>query len=159
MRRPYITPSRDVARMEFVCGFRLGHGYVCYVRLDGVSAHAPAIRRSIWSDLLCFLGHDVGHMCIPELLCLSFYGEVVRDGVWLELPLFHGHVVVGQPHYSLVGRAPAPHQQIGVTIFTSGSFWLGARGRIPWPPGPQSICQGADLDQLEAATVFSSGSL
>ena len=94
--------------MEFVYDFRPGRGYVCHVRPDGhhrASGHAPAIHRSIWPVLLYFPGHAEGHMCIPELLCLYFYGEVVRAGVQLELPLCSGHVVVGQPHYALVGQA------------------------------------------------------
>ena len=99
MRCLYIGPSRDVARVEFICGFRLGRGYVCRVRLDGrrrASAHAPAIRRLIWSDLLYFPGLVVSHMCIPELFFLCFYGEVVRVGVRLELSFCPGHVVVGR---------------------------------------------------------------
>ena len=87
MRRLYIDPSRDVARMESVCGFRPGHDYACHVRLDSrrrASGHAPAIHRLIWSNLLYFLGHVVGHMCMSELLFLRFYGEVMRAGVWLE---------------------------------------------------------------------------
>ena len=99
MRRLYIGPIRDAARMEFVCGFRLGRGYVCHVRLDGrhrASAHAPVIRRSIWSNLLYCPGPTVGHMYVPELFYLCLYGEVGRAGVSLELPPCLGHVVVGQ---------------------------------------------------------------
>ena len=116
MRCLYIGPSRDVARMEFICGFQPERGYVCHVQPDGhrrASGHAPAIDRSIWSDLLCFPGNAVGHMCIPELLCLYFYGELVRTGVRLELPLCPGHMVVGQLHYVLVGWAPVPRHRIG----------------------------------------------
>ena len=69
-------------------------------------------------------------MYVPELFYLCLYGEVVRDGVRLELPLCPGHVVVSQPHYALVGLAPAPRHRIGVTICASGNFWLGARGQI-----------------------------
>ena len=120
--------------MEFVCGARPGRGCVCHVRLYGrrcASGHVPVICRSIWSDLLCCLGPTARHMYDPELLCLCPYHEVVRAGVRLELPLCPGHVVVGQPHYALVGRAPTPLRRIGITICTSGNFWLGARGRIP----------------------------
>ena len=102
--------------MEFVYGFQPGHGYVCHVQPDGhrrASGHTPAIRRLIWYDLLCFPGHAAGHIYVPELLCLCFYGEVVRVGVRLEFPLCPGHVVVGQPHYAVVGRAPAPRHRIG----------------------------------------------
>ena len=119
--------SSDGIRLRF----SVGHGYVFHVRPYGhrrASGHAPAIHRSIWSDLLYFPGHAVGHMCIPELLCLCFYGEVVRAGVRLELPLCPGHVVVGQPHYVLIGRALVPRHRIGVAICASGNFWLGARG-------------------------------
>ena len=113
--------------------------WLCLARpVDGhhrASGHASAIHRSIWSHLLCFPGHTAGHMCIPELLCFCFYGEVVRAGVRLELPLCPSHVEVGQPHYVLVGWAPAPRHRIGVGIFASGKFWLGTRGRIPRLPG------------------------
>ena len=74
-------------------------------------------------------------MYIPELLYLFLYGEVVRASVRLELPLCHGHMVVDQPHYALVVRAPAPRHRIGVTICASGNFWLGILGRIPRLPG------------------------
>ena len=98
MRRLYIGPIRGVARMESVCGSRPGRDYACHIRLDSrrrASGHAPAIRRSIWSDLLSFPGLAAGHMYIPELLCLYLYGEVVWAGVGLELPFCPGHVVVG----------------------------------------------------------------
>ena len=66
----------------------------------------------------------------PELLCLCPYRKVVLYGVRLQLSLCPGHVVVGQPHYALVGQAPAPRYRIGVTICATGNFWLGVRGRI-----------------------------
>ena len=100
--------------------------FVMYGWMAIVAHRGTPIHRSILSDLLCFLGHFAGHMCIPELLCFCFYGEVVRAGVRLELPLCPGHVVVGQPHYALVGRAPVPHHRIGVANCASGNFWLGA---------------------------------
>ena len=74
-------------------------------------------------------------MCILELLCLYFYGEVVRAGVRPELPLCPGRVVVGQPHYALVGRAPAPRRRIGVAAYASGNSLLGVRGCILRLPG------------------------
>ena len=80
VQRLYIGPSRDVARIEFVCGFRPGRGYACHVQLDSrrrASGHAPVIRRSIWSDLLTFPSRAAGHMYIPELLCPYLYDEVV----------------------------------------------------------------------------------
>ena len=138
MRRLYIGPSRDVAQMESVCGFRPGRGYACHVRLDSrhrAPGHAPAIRRSIWSDLLYYPGPATGHMYIPELLYLYLYDEVVLAGVWIELSFCPGHEVVGQPHYVLMVWARGPRRQIGLAVFTSGNFWLGARGRIPWLPG------------------------
>ena len=138
MRRLYIGPRRDVARMEFVCGFRLGRGYVSHVRLDchrRASAHAPAIRRSIWSDLLYCPGPAAGRMYIPEQLCLYLYGEVVWAGVRLELLFSPGHEVVGQLHYALMVRARGPHRQIGVAVYVFGNFRLGARGHIPPLPG------------------------
>ena len=99
--------------MESVCIFRPGRGYTCHIRLDSrrrALGHAPVIRRSIWSDLLYFPGPTAGHMYIPELLCLYLYGEVVRAGVRLELPFCPGHVVVGQPRYALMVRAPVPRR-------------------------------------------------
>ena len=98
-------------------------------------------------------------MCIPELLCLCFFGEVVWAGVQLELSLYPGHVVVGQPHYALMVRAPTPRHRIGVTICASGNFWLGARGRILRLPGHQSIYRLAGLGQLEATAASFLGSL
>ena len=70
-------------------------------------------------------------MYIPELLCLCLYGGVVWAGVRLELPFCPSHVVVSQPRYTLMVRAPVPHHRIEVAVYASGNFWLGARGRIP----------------------------
>ena len=86
---------------------------LCRAWLDSrprASGHAPAIHRSIWSDLLYFPGPAASHTYIPELLCLCLYGEVVWAGVHLELPFCPGHVVVGQPHCALKVQAPAPHR-------------------------------------------------
>ena len=108
MRRLYIGPSRDVARMEFVCDFWPWRDYTCHVRLDSrgrASGHAPVIRRSIWSNLLYCPGLAASYMYIPELLYLYLYGEVVWAGVRLELPFCPGHEVVSQPHYMLMVRA------------------------------------------------------
>ena len=96
MRRLYIGPSRDVARMESICGFRPGRGYACHVRLGirrRASGHAPVIHRSIWYDLLYFPRLAVGRTYTPELLCLCFYGEVLWASVRLELPFCHGRVM------------------------------------------------------------------
>ena len=138
MRHLYIGPSQ----MEFICGFRPGCYYVCHVQPDGhrcASGHAPVIHRLILSDLLCFPGCAAGHVYIPELLYFCLFSEVVQAGVRLEVSLCLGHVVVDQPHYALVGRAPLPRHRTVVTVCTSGSFWLGARGLIPRLPGHQSI--------------------
>ena len=132
MRHLYIGPSCNVARIESLCGFWLGRGYV---RLDirrRASVLAPAISRSIWSDLPYFPGPDAGHMYTPELLCLYLYGEVVCAGVRLELSFCPDHVVVSQPRYALMVRAPVPRHQIEVAVYASGNFWLGTQGRIPW---------------------------
>ena len=40
--------------------------------------------------------------------------------------------------------------RVGVATCALGNSWLGARVRIPRPPGPQSIYPLADLAQLEA---------
>ena len=130
--------------MESVCGFRLGRGYACHVRLDSrhhVSGHAPAIRRSIWSVLLYCPGPAAGHMYIPELLCLYLYGEVVWASVRLELSFCPGHVVVSQPRDALMVRAPVPRHQIEVAVYALGTSWLGARGHIPRLPGHYSTCR------------------
>ena len=58
--------------------------------------------------------------------------EVVWAGVRLELPFCPGHVVVGQPRYALMVRAPVPRPRIEVVVYASSNFWLGTRGRIPW---------------------------
>ena len=97
----YIRLGRDVAWMEFVCGFWPGRGYVCHIQSGGhrrASGHALMIHRSILSDLLCFPSHAACHVYIPELLYFYLFSEVVRAGVQLEVPLCLGHVVVGQPH-------------------------------------------------------------
>ena len=115
--------------MESVCGFRPGRGYTYHAQLDiyrRASGHAPAICRSIWSELLYFTSPAVGHMYIPELLCLYFYGEVIRAGVRLELLFCHDHVVVGRLRYALMVRAPVPRRQIEVAAYASGKSWLGA---------------------------------
>ena len=128
VRRLYGT-SRDVARMELVCGSRPGHGYVCHVQPDGhhrALRPAPVIHRLILSDLLSFPNHVAGHVCIPELLYFCLFGEVVQAGVQLEVPLCPGHVVAGQPYCTLVGQAPAPRHQTVITVCASGNSCLGA---------------------------------
>ena len=83
----------------------------------------------------------------------------MRAGVRADMPLYLGHEVVGQPHPVLVVWALMPPPRVEVATCALGNFWLGARVRIPRLPGLQSIYQLADLDQLEAAAIFSLGSL
>ena len=77
---------------------------------------------------------------------------------WVEaellagMPLYRGHEVADQPYHTLL-------PPVGVVTCTLGNSWRGARVYIPRPRGIQSICQLADLDQLEAAAAFSSGYL
>ena len=52
-----------------------------------------------------------------------------------------------------------PPPRVEVATYALDNFWLGARVRIPRLPGPQSIYQLADLDQLEVVATFSSGFL
>ena len=133
MWRLYIGPIHDVVRMVSVCGFRLGRYCTCHVRLDShhrVSRHAPVIRRSIWSDLFYSSGSVRDHTCTPQQFCLCLYGEVRRAGVRLELSFCPGHEVVDQSHYVLMVRAQVPRDRIGVAVYTSDNFWLGAQGRI-----------------------------
>ena len=72
-----------------------------------------------------------------------------------ERPLCRGHGVADQPHHALVVWALTPPPRVEVATCALGNFWFCARVRIPRLPGPQSICQLADLDQLEAAVAFS----
>ena len=81
---------------------------------------------------------------------------------WHCLPLYVGREVVypaRRPLCFLIVVALRPPRRIRATACASGNFWLGARVPIPRLPGPQSIYRLADLDQLEAAVVFSSGFL
>ena len=88
---------------------------------------------------------------------LPFYLNDVR--VWAELlagmSLCRGHEVADQPRHTpgmWVLVLPPP---VGVATCTLGNSWRGVRVYTPRPPGLQSICQLADLDQLEAAAAFS----
>ena len=101
MRRLYIGPSRDVARMESVCGFRPRRDYACHVRLDSprrVLKHVLAIRRSILYVLLYCPGPAEGHVYDPELSYPCLYGEVGQSGFRLRLPFYPDHAVADQPH-------------------------------------------------------------
>ena len=77
-------------------------------------------------------------------------------GVWAELlagmPLYRGHEVADQPYHTLL-------PPVEVATYILGNSWRSAQVYIPRPRGLQSICQLADLDQLEAATTFSLGYL
>ena len=125
MRHLYIGPDRVVVQMESVYDFQPGRDCACHAWLDShrrASGHAPAIRRSIWPDLLYSLGPATGHTCIPKQFCLCLYGEVGRVGVWLELLFCPSHVVVDHPHYALIARAQVPRHRIEVAICASGNF-------------------------------------
>ena len=75
------------------------------------------------------------------------------------MPLCRGHEVVGLPYCALVMQVCTLLPPVGVVTCTLGNSWRGAQVDIPRPGGLQSICQLADLDQLEAAAAFSSGYL
>ncbi len=81
---------------------------------------------------------------------MLFYlnGVGVRAELLARMPLYHGHEVADQPYHTLL-------PPVGVVTYTLGSSWRGARVYIPRPRGLESICQLADLDQLEAAAAFS----
>ena len=91
-----------------------------------MSGHAVAIRRSIWYVLLYYPVPAEGHMYNHELFYLCSYDEAGRAGVRLELPLYPDRVVVGQPHCTMMVRAPTPRHRTEVAICVSGNFWLGA---------------------------------
>ena len=101
----YVRPHHDTTQMELVCGIRPGQVCICHIRQDGrrcALGRTPAIRRSIWSGLLCFPSRTAGHVCISELLYLYLFGEAVSAGARAELPFYLGRVVVCHPHYALV---------------------------------------------------------
>ena len=85
---------------------------------------------------------------------MPFYlnGVGVRAEFLAGMPLYRGHEVVDQPCHTLL----AP---VGVATCTLVNSWRAFRVYIPRPPGLQSICQLANLDQLEAAAAFSKGYL
>ena len=85
---------------------------------------------------------------------MPFYlnGVGVEAELLAGMPLYRGHDMADRPYHTLL-------PPIGVVTCTLGNSWRGARVYIPWPRGLQSICQLADLDQLEAAAIFSSGYL
>ena len=107
---------------------------------------ALVIRRSILNALLC------PPICLAGLayLPMPFYlnGVGVRAEFLAVMPLYRGHEVADQPRHTLL-------PPVGVATCILGNSWRGARVYIPRPRGLQSICQLADLDQLEAAAAFS----
>ena len=108
------------------------------------------IRRSILHVLLCPPIRLAGLAYFPMLFYLNGVG--VEAEFLAVMPLYRGHEVADQPYHTLL-------PPIGVVTCTLGNSWRGARVYIPRLRGLQSICQLADLDQLEAAAAFSSGYL
>ena len=126
-------------------------GRICfyYIRRDVyrlIEWCALVIRRSILNALPC------PPICLAGLayLPVPFY----LNGVGMEaellagMPLYRGHEVADQPCHTLL-----PLVRVATCIL--GNSWRGARVYIPRLRGLQSICQLADLDQLEVADVFS----
>ena len=82
-------------------------------------------------------------------------GVGVRAELLAKMPLYRGHEVADQLCHTLemyVLMLPPP---VGVATCALGNSWRGVRVRIPRPQGLQSICQLANLDQLEAIAAFS----
>ena len=111
------------------------------------------IRRSILHALLC------PPICLTGLayLPMPFYLNGVRvEAEFLAgMPLHRGHEVADQPRYTpgmWFSVLPPP---VGVATCSLANSWRGVRVYIPRPPGLQSICQLANLDQLEAIAAFS----
>ena len=104
------------------------------------------IRRLILHALLC------PPICLAGLayLPMPFYlnGVGVQAEFLAGMPLYRGHEVADQPYHTLL-------PPVEVVTCALGNSWRGARVYIPLPRGLQSICQLADLDQLEAAAAFS----
>ena len=117
------------------------------------------IRRSILHVLLCFPIRLAGPACYPGPWYFCLTGGGVRAGLRADTPLCLGHEVAAQPHRALVVWVLMPPPRVEVVTCAWGNFWFGARVRIPRLPGPQSIYQLADLDQLEAAIASPSGFL
>ena len=85
---------------------------------------------------------------------MPFYlnGLGVRAEFLAGMPLYRGYKVADQSRHTLL-------PPVGVATCILGNSWRGARVYVPRPRGLQSICQLADLDQLEATTAFSEGYL
>ena len=78
-------------------------------------------------------------------------GVGVQAELLAGMPLYRGYEVADQPHHTLLPL-------VGVATCILGNSWRGARVYIPRPQGLQSMCQLADLDQLEDAAAFSGSS-
>ena len=85
---------------------------------------------------------------------MPFYlnGVGVQAELLAGMPLYRGHEVADQPRHTPGMVLPPP---VEVATCTLGNSWRAIRVYIPRPRGLQSICQLADLDQLEAAAAFS----
>ena len=103
------------------------------------------IRRLILHVLLCPI-RLAGLAYFPMPFYLNGVG--VQAEFLAGMPLYRGHEVADQPRHTLL-----PPVEVATCIL--GNSWRGARVYIPGPRGLQSICQLADLDQLEAAAAFS----
>ena len=81
---------------------------------------------------------------------MPFYlnGIEVQPELLAEMPLYRGHEVADRPRHTLLPL-------VGVATCILSNSWRGIRVYIPRLRGLQSICQLADLDQLEAAIAFS----
>ena len=75
-------------------------------------------------------------------------GVGVQDELLAGMPLYRGHEVADQPRHTLL-------PPVGVATCILGNSWTGVQVYIPRLRGLQSICQLADLDQLEVAAAFS----
>ena len=104
------------------------------------------IRRSTLHILLCPPIRLTGLVYFPMPFYLN--GVVVQAELLDGMPLCHGHEVADQPRHTLL-------RPVRVATCILGNSWRGVRVYIPLPRGLQSICQLANLDQLEAAAAFS----
>ena len=108
------------------------------------------IRRSILHVFLCPPIRLASLAYFPMPFYLNGVG--VQAELLVGIPLYRGREVADQPRHTLLPL-------VGVVTCALGNSWRGARVYIPRPRGLQSICQLADLDQLEGAASFSSGYL
>ena len=82
---------------------------------------------------------------------MPFYlnGIGVEAELLARMSLYRGHEVADQPYHTLLPL-------VRVVTCALGNSWRDTRVYIPRLRGLQSICQLADLDQLEATAAFSS---